>query len=152
ELARLPGDCRGPLVLCYLEGKTQEEAARDLSATRAQVRRRLDRGLALLRSRLTRRGLTLSAGLFAVALGRGTSASAVPPPALVEATVTAAGLFRVGRAAGTASARAVTLARGGLRAMTLAKVKTITTVLLMFGLVAAGAGTLTHQALAAHRG
>jgi RNA polymerase sigma factor (sigma-70 family) len=152
ELARLPDDCRGPLVLCYLQGKTQDEAALALDVTKAQLRRRLDRGLALLRGRLVRRGLALSAGLFAIALSHGAAAPPAIPAALAAATAAAAGLFGAGQAAAGASARAVALAEGGLRAMLYTKVKAATALLLFFGLVAAGAGTLSHQALAARPG
>jgi RNA polymerase sigma factor (sigma-70 family) len=150
ELARLSDDCRGPLVLCYLEGKTQDEAALALAMTKAQLRRRLDRGLALLRGRLVRRGLALSAGLFAVALSQGAAAPPAIAAGLAAATASAAGLFGAGRAvAGAASARAVALAEGGLRAMFVTKLKAAAALLLFFGLVAAGAGTLSHRALAA---
>jgi RNA polymerase sigma factor (sigma-70 family) len=38
ELSRLPEKNRLPLILCYLEGKTQEEAARQLGWTAATLR------------------------------------------------------------------------------------------------------------------
>jgi RNA polymerase sigma factor (sigma-70 family) len=66
ELTRLPERLRAPLVLCYLEGLTQDEAAQQLGSSSRTLRRHLERGRAVLRARLTRRGLTLSAGLLAV--------------------------------------------------------------------------------------
>src|SRR5262245_28043277 len=60
ELGRLPERCRAPLVLCYLQGQTQDEAARQLGWSKATLRRRLGRGRELLRLRLARRGLSLS--------------------------------------------------------------------------------------------
>jgi RNA polymerase sigma factor (sigma-70 family) len=59
ELARLPNVYRTPLVLCYLEGKTQDEAAQQLGWTLGALRGRLQRGRERLRSMLERRGLTL---------------------------------------------------------------------------------------------
>src|SRR5438105_4394729 len=44
ELSRLPERYRAPLLLCHLEGKTQEEAARLLGCPRATVATRLARG------------------------------------------------------------------------------------------------------------
>jgi RNA polymerase sigma-70 factor (ECF subfamily) len=49
---------RLPIVLCHLEGRTHEEAARLLQCPTGTVSGRLSRGRALLRSRLRRRGWT----------------------------------------------------------------------------------------------
>lgn len=83
ELAALPDRYQSPLVLCHLEGKTQQEAARLLGLSYATVRRRLERGRSLLQSRLARRGLILTAAAVA-ALGE-RSASAAPTVALPAA-------------------------------------------------------------------
>src|SRR5262245_133744 len=67
ELARLSAPLRAPLVLCYLQGLTRDEAALRLGWTLATLKRRLERGRNLLRVRLTRRGVVLgaAAGLLA---------------------------------------------------------------------------------------
>jgi RNA polymerase sigma factor (sigma-70 family) len=57
ELNRLPEKYRAPLVLCYLEGKTNEEAARLLDWPVGSMSARLTRGRGMLRARLTRHGL-----------------------------------------------------------------------------------------------
>lgn len=92
ELGRLPEKYRLPLILCYLEGLTQEEAARRLDWTAGVLKGNLDRGRALLRRRLTRRGLALGVPLLVESLTRG-SASAALPDALVAATARSAALI-----------------------------------------------------------
>jgi RNA polymerase sigma factor (sigma-70 family) len=99
ELDRLPSRYRLPLLLCYLEGRTQDEAAAELGWTRDSVRGRVNRGRELLRKRLERRGVTLSAGLAAaVAVPAGVSAELVrriiensPAPAVDAAARAAVG-------------------------------------------------------------
>src|SRR5262249_34936518 len=77
ELALLPERYRAPLLLCCLEGRTRDEAARQLGWTLGALKGRLERGRDLLRKRLARRGLTLDAALLAALLA-GTRASAAP--------------------------------------------------------------------------
>ena len=47
ELQHLADKYRQPLLLCYLEGLTQEEAAGQLGWPRGTLKRRLERGRAL---------------------------------------------------------------------------------------------------------
>jgi RNA polymerase sigma factor (sigma-70 family) len=79
ELWQLPAKYREPLVLCYLEGKTNEQAARQLGWPAGSMSRRLQRGRELLRRRLRRRGVSLTAGVLTTALVEEASAAAVPP-------------------------------------------------------------------------
>ncbi|HKB05413.1 MAG TPA: sigma-70 family RNA polymerase sigma factor [Gemmataceae bacterium] len=88
ELARLPDRFRAPLITCYLRGLTQDEAARALGWSLSTLRRRLDRGRELLRSRLVTRGATLGGGLAAGAIVQ--DATAVVPAALYDQTIESA--------------------------------------------------------------
>ncbi len=68
ELDSLPEVQRLPLILCYLEGRTRDEAARQCGWSLRTLERRLEKGRSLLRDRLVRRGLDLSVVLLAAAL------------------------------------------------------------------------------------
>jgi RNA polymerase sigma factor (sigma-70 family) len=138
-LGELPPKYRGALVLCYLEGMTQEEAARRLGCPPATLRTRVARGRKLLRDRLAKHGLTLSAAGVA-ALLIASAAPAAAPAALARAATGAALSFAAGQPAeAVCSSRAAGLVEGGLRAMFLSKVKTTTALLLATGLIAAAA-------------
>lgn len=60
EIERLPERLRRPVVLCYLEGMTRDQAADRLRCTEGAVRARLAKGRELLRDRLQRRGIALT--------------------------------------------------------------------------------------------
>jgi RNA polymerase sigma factor (sigma-70 family) len=127
ELTRLPASYRAPLILCYLEGRTQDEAARQLGWTLGAFRGRLERGREKLRARLLRRSVSLPAALLGAALS--------PAPSGAVGALTA-----------TVFARAASLAEGVTRAMFLAKVKAGVLVLLAVGLVGLGVGALARRA------
>jgi hypothetical protein len=152
EINRLPEKYRTPVVLCYLQGRTNEEAARQLAWPVGTVKDRLTRARALLRQRLTRRGLGLSLGAFGTVLTHGT-ASAVPA-VLVDSTVKAAMLVAAGQAAmaGVVSAQVAALTKGVLQTMFVTKLAIAGTVLLAVSFVGAGAGLLTHRTPAAEPG
>jgi RNA polymerase sigma factor (sigma-70 family) len=140
ELNRLPEKYRSPVLLCYLEGKTQEEAAALLGWTKGTVSGRLARARDLLRGRLTRRGLALSAGSLSALLAG--NASAAVPSLLQKTTLDAALLFAAGQ---TASGAAVGLAQAALHATALTKGKIVAAFLLVVVVTTAGAGVLVSR-------
>ncbi len=87
EIARLPRAYRLPVVLCCLEGRSHEEAAKLLGLSAGSVRGRLGRGRERLQARLARRGLTLTAALSCLEAGRGVAlaSSAISTTAFVVA-------------------------------------------------------------------
>jgi RNA polymerase sigma factor (sigma-70 family) len=146
ELSRLPATFRAPLILCYLQGQTHEEAARRLNCPVGTVRSRMARGRERLRVRLIRRGLAPSVALLGSSL-TAEAAPAVVAQGLIDRTITAAIGFAAGRAtaAGLVSAGVVTLTRGVSTAMTLSKLKGIAAIVLILGASAGGAGVVARQ-------
>jgi RNA polymerase sigma factor (sigma-70 family) len=106
ELDRLPEKYRLPLMLCYLEGLSRDEAAGQLGLSLNAIRNRLEQGRSRLRARLSRRGITLSAGLLA----------ALPAPAVLALSPA---LVRSALAVARPSARVIELAgpAGGVGAI-----------------------------------
>ena len=132
EVTRLPAKYREPFVLCHLAGRGQDEAAADLRVSRRTLQRRLDQARELLRERLSRRGVTLSAAVAAAAVAPG-GASAVPLP-LEADTVRLL-------AAPPEAARFLELAGGALRATAPARWQALAAAVLVAA--AAGVGLAT---------
>jgi len=132
-------------VLCYLEGRTHEEAADQLRWPVGTVKGRLSRARDLLRGRLARRGLAPSAGLFAATMPE--EARAAVSEALAQSTIRAATGVAAGRgvAAGLVPATVAALVEGVVRTMMISKLKTLAAGLLAVGVVVAGAEVLGRQ-------
>src|SRR5258708_7217222 len=120
ELQRLHQSCRAPLILCYLECMTRDEAAKQLGLSAGRLHGRLERARDLLRERLTKRGLTLSAVMSAAALGESVAQAALAPIFVVNSTK-AAMLLAAGQplAESAAAAQVIALTREVLRTMLL---------------------------------
>ncbi|MGH7172356.1 MAG: sigma-70 family RNA polymerase sigma factor, partial [Gemmataceae bacterium] len=143
ELARLPEKYRAPLVLCCLEGRTRDEAARQLGWPAKLVKSRLEQGRERLRGRLTRRGLTLPAALVATLLAE-EAAPAALPVALMRATVQAA----LASASNYIAPSVALLAEGVLGGTATVKTKIIVGMLFLAGVLAAGVAALAPPPVA----
>ncbi|WP_074305351.1 RNA polymerase sigma factor [Singulisphaera sp. GP187] len=142
ELARLPELLRAPMVLCYLEGLTHEEAAGQLRWPVGTVRSRLARARDKLRRRLSSRGLTSDDATLTA-----TVASQPVSSLLIDATVRLSLGFtaRQAMAPALASATATALAKGVLHAMMISKLKSIGAATLACVLALGGMQTYAFQ-------
>jgi RNA polymerase sigma factor (sigma-70 family) len=143
ELARLPDRYRDPVILCDLEAKTHREAARLLGWPDGTLTTRLIAARRLLAARLTRRGVVWSAGAVAALV----APTAVP--ATLAAPTTRAALAPL---AGMVPAKVAALTEGVLKAMLIAKLKTVAAGVLGLVLLGAGAGALTFEGQAQEPG
>lgn len=146
ELQKLPERFQEPLVLCFLEGKTQEEAAQQLGWPRGTLKDRLEQGKELLRQRLTRRGLALPAGLLAT-LVCSTANAAVP--ALLQQTVLRNVVALASGAALTSvvTAPLVELVEGACATVTTSKLRLAVALSLVLAASGLGAGAVYLHAL-----
>ena len=96
EVSYLPEKYRTPIVLCYFEGLTHDEAASRLGWPLGTVKGRLSRARDLLRRRLIRRGVTLPAAALAAELMRAHAEAAVP--AALEMSTTRAAMSLISSA------------------------------------------------------
>lgn len=149
EVDRLPEKYRGPVVLCYLSGKSTEEAAQSLGCPRGTVLSRLAAARQRLHGRLLRRGLAPVAAAAAAALEQ--KARAAVPEILVKLTVRTAAWLTAGEVtgAGVASGAVLSLMQGAMKAMLVKKLKWAAAVLLTAALVGGGVGIWFRQPAAA---
>jgi RNA polymerase sigma factor (sigma-70 family) len=146
EMDRLPQAYRTPLILCYLEGLTHEQAAQQLGWPLGTLKSRLRRAQEKVRDRLIRRGLGSRAPLPALP-------AMMAPPALVVDTANAAFHFASGAAStGHVSAEALALTNGVLKAMASARIKSVAVLLLAATLFFGGLGGLKWRASAVGSG
>ena len=125
EIDRLPERYRKPIVLCYLEQMTYQQAASHLRWSEGTTQGRLARATEFVASPIGTAGVTLGAAtLGALALPREASAVSVT---MLLSTVRTARFFGLGETAGvgTVSTAAEILVKQALRTMIMAKLKMV---------------------------
>jgi RNA polymerase sigma factor (sigma-70 family) len=150
ELSQVAERYRLPLENCYLYGRTQDESAALLGFSKGTFRRRLERGRAILRERLVRRGLGPTAALSVAAWPAASRASGVIPSALIKATAAMAVNYTAHETA-TISHVVSSLTQGVLYAMYISKIMTRATAALLLIVLAASAWGLSVGAEEKHK-
>lgn len=154
ELNRLPAKYRLPLFLCCLEGRSREDAARQLDLSVDAVKGRVERGRNLLRRRLMLRGVSFSvvAGLL-TGLQQSAQAAHVVSPALITSTVQAGVQFASGHSVpGFASQYAISLANRSVRMLSLSTARIVACSVIAAGSLAVTASWLPAPAVAGSGG
>jgi len=135
ELERLPRRCRDALALCYLQGMTQDQAAAALHLPKGTLKGRLERGRAILRARLVRRGLGATALLVTTAWPAAGELSATLIATTLQSSI---GLAAGQRLALLVPQRIADLVQGFLKAIVWKKIKLAGALIALFGAVCLG--------------
>jgi RNA polymerase sigma factor (sigma-70 family) len=150
ELAMLPEKFRAAVVLCCLEGLSQQQAAGQLGWPLGTLQSRLARGRERLRARLLRRGLAPSVGFLAGVMSADGAKAAIPV-SLANATIRSAVQSATGNSAvaGSTLTTATLLTRGVLKTMFWHKLRIALGAALALTLTTAGALVWAEQVLSA---
>jgi RNA polymerase sigma factor (sigma-70 family) len=144
EVSRLPEKYRLPILLCYVQGLTHEEAARQLEWPVGSVKGRLARARDLLRGRLLRRGIAPAAAILGSSIAR--EACAALDRTILEQTVRNCMKITLGQASVDAvSISIASLVKGALSAMIVEKMKWAAFAVLAGGVTLAGAAVMARQ-------
>jgi RNA polymerase sigma factor (sigma-70 family) len=146
ELDALPEKYRVPIVLFHLEGRSLEETAALLRLKASTLTTRLNRGREMLRKRLARRGITISAAALA-GMSMTNVTTAAMPLFFAETTAKAANLYGLGEttAGGLVSARTLALTKGALDMFTIAKIRIAVSVMVATVLILSTGSFLMWQ-------
>jgi RNA polymerase sigma factor (sigma-70 family) len=135
-VSRLPEKYRAAVVLCFLEGRSHEEAARMLGCAPGTVASRLGRAKEKLRAWLAMRGLALTARALAAGVGAASAELASARAVVSDVLRAAKAVVMGGDVAAAVAPRVLILAEGVKRTMLRSKL----TLALIVTLAAAGVG------------
>ena len=146
EIDRLPEPLRVLVVLCHLEGQTQELAAKTLSLPLGTVKSRLHRARDQLRFRLSQRGVGCSAGLLTpdTPSRPADSIHSLPLYSSMLRAAAQAGLSRAARDT-FVSARAVQIFEETMKTIFLTRIRIGAALVLLAGCIAWGASSVLAQ-------
>ncbi len=140
ELEHLSERFRSPLILCYLEGKTRDEAAAALGLTPGRLHGLLQRGRDLLRERLVKRGLGLGAGLLGTGLSGGACQALSPTLAVRIVNAAIAAIEGQSLVPHVVSSQVFSLTTEVVRAMFYTKLKSVALWAMCLGILCALVG------------
>jgi len=151
EVSALPAEYRAVVVLCDVEGRTRQEAARELGWPEGTVAGRLARARQRLAKRLSRRGVALTSSAVLAAVVGHNAASAAVPSVGVSSTIKAATLVAAGQglAAAGISPEVAAITEGVIKSMYLTKTKIAIAVLALGLFASVGVGGLVYRTYAA---
>jgi RNA polymerase sigma factor (sigma-70 family) len=152
ELGQLPEKYRAPVVLCYLEGLTYEQAGRQLGCSKGTISTRLTRARELLRARLAGKGLAVSTGSLSAWLCANAASAGVPNSLVIPTTKAATAMTAGNGIANVVSVKAAALAEGVVKAMMIGKLKSLAAVALVLGLIVGGASVFSGRLASAQVG
>jgi RNA polymerase sigma factor (sigma-70 family) len=150
EVLRLPERFRLPVVLCYLQGRSNREAAVTLGIPKGTVDSRLATARQRLRDRLVRRGIAPAVGAAAIDRVLDSVADAAELPGSVARALAKSAVAFVSNqsAAGVVPVAAAGLAEGVLQTMFVTKIKWAMACVLTLAVLGSGAGVATYEAAA----
>jgi RNA polymerase sigma factor (sigma-70 family) len=123
-LAGLSRKYQEPLLLHHVEGRSERETAELLNCTVSAISTRLARGRKMLRDRLLKRGLAVSAIGLSSALASAHAAESITPVLANSITSAAASVWAGNAVSAVASAQAAILSKGALKMIFMTQLKT----------------------------
>ena len=117
EIDSLPAELQGPIVACDLEGLSQRDAAKQMGISTSTINDRIAKAHDLLKAKLTRRGVTLSAAGLATQLQVIRASAGTLSPMYVESISTCSVAFAAGAKALEVSPIVLDLATGVTKMM-----------------------------------
>jgi RNA polymerase sigma factor (sigma-70 family) len=146
ELSQLPEKYRMPIILFYLEGRSQTEIAELLNTKQPTVATQIKRGRELLSKRMRRHGIEIGVAMLAATMTANAHAASVPAT-FAATTAKAATMFAAGEIDddGVLSANTLALTKGALSMLSISKFKTVAVAIVVAAVVLSGSVAIVQR-------